>query len=120
MRRLPGEAIARWAQAIATRDRRAIAQATSALENETGDAAGIRAALAGRVGHARVIGGWETHGIERVVNEHPMRIPVPVHATVVHMLTESARIHILDALPKTSVAKTDKKTLRQWAAEGPS
>ena len=28
-----------------------------------------------------------------------------------------ARIRILDALPKTSVAKTDKKTLRQWAAE---
>ena len=28
-----------------------------------------------------------------------------------------ARMHILDALPKTSVAKTDKKTLRQWAAE---
>jgi long-chain acyl-CoA synthetase len=28
-----------------------------------------------------------------------------------------ARIRILEALPKTSVAKTDKKTLRQWAAE---
>ena len=28
-----------------------------------------------------------------------------------------ARIAVLDALPKTSVAKTDKKTLRQWAAE---
>ncbi|MDH4188686.1 MAG: AMP-binding protein [Betaproteobacteria bacterium] len=28
-----------------------------------------------------------------------------------------ARIHIVDALPKTSVAKTDKKALRQWAAE---
>jgi len=31
-----------------------------------------------------------------------------------------ARIRILDALPKTSVAKTDKKTLRQWAAEAVS
>ncbi len=28
-----------------------------------------------------------------------------------------ARIAVVDALPKTSVAKTDKKTLRQWAAE---
>jgi long-chain acyl-CoA synthetase len=28
-----------------------------------------------------------------------------------------ALIRILDALPKTSVAKTDKKTLRQWAAQ---
>jgi len=28
-----------------------------------------------------------------------------------------ARMHILDALPKTSVAKTDKKLLRQWAAQ---
>ena len=28
-----------------------------------------------------------------------------------------ARIRILDALPRTSVAKTDKNTLRQWAAE---
>ena len=27
-----------------------------------------------------------------------------------------ARIELVDALPKTSVAKTDKKTLRQWAA----
>jgi non-ribosomal peptide synthetase component E (peptide arylation enzyme) len=27
-----------------------------------------------------------------------------------------ARIRILDALPRTSVAKTDKKALRQWAA----
>ena len=28
-----------------------------------------------------------------------------------------ARIVVVDVLPKTSVAKTDKKTLRQWAAE---
>ena len=28
-----------------------------------------------------------------------------------------ARMHILAALPKTSVAKTDKKLLRQWAAQ---
>jgi long-chain acyl-CoA synthetase len=31
-----------------------------------------------------------------------------------------ARICLLDALPKTSVAKTDKRTLRQWAAEATS
>jgi long-chain acyl-CoA synthetase len=29
-----------------------------------------------------------------------------------------ARIRIVEALPKTSVAKTDKKALREWAAEG--
>jgi len=27
-----------------------------------------------------------------------------------------ARIRVVEALPKTSVAKTDKKALRQWAA----
>jgi LAO/AO transport system ATPase len=37
-------------------DRRAIARAISAVENETAQAPAIRAALAGRLGHARVVG----------------------------------------------------------------
>ena len=49
-------AAAHWAERIAAGDRRAIARAISAVENATADASAIRAALAGRLGHARVIG----------------------------------------------------------------
>jgi LAO/AO transport system ATPase len=45
-----------WAERIAAGDRRAIARAISAVENETADAAAVRAAIAGRLGHARVLG----------------------------------------------------------------
>jgi LAO/AO transport system ATPase len=48
--------LAGWAERIASGDRRAIARAISAVENETADAPGVRAALAGRVGHARIVG----------------------------------------------------------------
>lgn len=41
---------------ITAGDRRAIARAISAMENETADALALRAALAGRVGHARIVG----------------------------------------------------------------
>jgi LAO/AO transport system ATPase len=44
------------AERIAAGDRRAIARAISAMENETAQAPGIRAALAGRLGHAHVVG----------------------------------------------------------------
>jgi LAO/AO transport system ATPase len=47
---------AQWAQRIAAQDRRAIARAISAVENETAEAAAVRAALAGRLGRAQVIG----------------------------------------------------------------
>ena len=43
-------------RALGARDRRAIARVISAVENETADAAAIRAALAERLGHARVLG----------------------------------------------------------------
>ncbi len=45
-----------WAERIAAGDRSAIARAISAVENETEDAPGVRAALAGRMGHARIVG----------------------------------------------------------------
>ena len=45
-----------WAERIAAGDRRAIARAISALENESPEAGQIRAALANRSGHARVVG----------------------------------------------------------------
>ncbi len=45
-----------FAEGIAAGDRRAIARAISAVENETPEAAAIRAALAPRLGHARVLG----------------------------------------------------------------
>ena len=41
---------------IAAGDRRAVARAISAVENETADAPAIRAALASRHGHARIVG----------------------------------------------------------------
>jgi LAO/AO transport system ATPase len=44
------------ADRILAGDRRAIARAISAVENETAEAPGIRAALASRLGHARVVG----------------------------------------------------------------
>jgi LAO/AO transport system ATPase len=44
------------ADRIAAGDRRAISRAISAVENETAEAPSIRAALAGRLGHAHVIG----------------------------------------------------------------
>ncbi|MGE5824019.1 MAG: methylmalonyl Co-A mutase-associated GTPase MeaB, partial [Bacteroidota bacterium] len=47
---------AAWAERIAARDRGAIARAISAIENETADAPSLRAALAGRLGHARILG----------------------------------------------------------------
>ena len=47
---------AAWAERIACGDRVAIARAISALENETADAPGVRAALAGRTGRARILG----------------------------------------------------------------
>jgi LAO/AO transport system kinase len=50
------QAAARWADAIAAGDRPAIARAITAIENETGDAPRQREALAGRRGHARIIG----------------------------------------------------------------
>ena len=49
-------ASANWSERIAAGDRRAIARAISAVENETADAPGVRAALAGRLGHARIVG----------------------------------------------------------------
>lgn len=45
-----------WAERIAAGERRAIARAISAVENETADAPAVRAALAGRLGHARILG----------------------------------------------------------------
>jgi len=45
-----------WAERIGVRDRRTIARAISAVENETADAPAVRAALAAAPGHARVIG----------------------------------------------------------------
>jgi len=50
------DAPASLADRVVAGDRRAIAQAISAVENETADAPGIRTALASRLGHARVIG----------------------------------------------------------------
>lgn len=47
---------ASWAQRLAAADRGAIARAISALENENADAPAVRAALAGRRGHARILG----------------------------------------------------------------
>ena len=41
---------------ITAGDRRAIARAISAMENETADAPRLREALAGRLGHARIVG----------------------------------------------------------------
>ncbi|HEY5896782.1 MAG TPA: methylmalonyl Co-A mutase-associated GTPase MeaB, partial [Burkholderiales bacterium] len=49
-------AAASWAERIAAGDRRAIARAISAVENENADAPAVRAALAGRTGHARILG----------------------------------------------------------------
>ena len=43
-------------RALGARDRRAVARAISAVENQTADAAAVRAALAGHLGHARVLG----------------------------------------------------------------
>ena len=51
MNRSPG-----WADRIAARDRGAIARAISAIENESADAAAVRAALAGTPRHTHVIG----------------------------------------------------------------
>jgi LAO/AO transport system ATPase len=45
-----------WAERIASGDRRAIARAISAVENETAEATTLRAEIAGRLGRARVIG----------------------------------------------------------------
>jgi LAO/AO transport system ATPase len=45
-----------WVERIAARDRGAIARAISAIENETSDAGAVRAAIAGRAGHACVLG----------------------------------------------------------------
>lgn len=45
-----------WAERIAAGDRGAIARAISAVENENADAPAVRAALAGRTGHARLLG----------------------------------------------------------------
>ncbi|TAK44884.1 MAG: methylmalonyl Co-A mutase-associated GTPase MeaB, partial [Betaproteobacteria bacterium] len=45
-----------WAARIAGGDRRAIARAISAVENQTRDAPAVRAAIATRRGHARVVG----------------------------------------------------------------
>ena len=45
-----------WAERIAAGDRAAIARAISAVENETADAPAVRAALAGRLGRARILG----------------------------------------------------------------
>jgi len=45
-----------WSERITAGDRRTIARAISAVENETADAPAVRAALAGRLGHARIIG----------------------------------------------------------------
>jgi len=45
-----------WAERIAARDRGAIARAISAIENDTADAAAVRTAIAGRAGHACVLG----------------------------------------------------------------
>lgn len=44
------------AERIAAGDRRSIARAISALENETADTPAIRAALADRLGHAHIVG----------------------------------------------------------------
>ncbi|OGA21314.1 MAG: hypothetical protein A3H34_01770 [Betaproteobacteria bacterium RIFCSPLOWO2_02_FULL_67_19] len=49
-------AAADWAARIAGGDRRAIARAITAVENQTRDAAAVRAAIATRTGHARVVG----------------------------------------------------------------
>lgn len=49
-------ALPNWSVGIAAGDRRTIARAISAIENETADAPAVRAALAGRLGHARLIG----------------------------------------------------------------
>ena len=49
-------AAAGWAERIAGGDRRAIARAISAVENQTREAAAVRAAIAPRLGHARVVG----------------------------------------------------------------
>ena len=45
-----------WVERICARDRRAIARAISAVENESADAAAIRAGIEGRLGHARILG----------------------------------------------------------------
>ncbi|MDH4188685.1 MAG: methylmalonyl Co-A mutase-associated GTPase MeaB [Betaproteobacteria bacterium] len=47
---------AMWAERIAAGERYAIARAISALENETAQAPAVRAALAGRLGHSRILG----------------------------------------------------------------
>ena len=49
-------AASQWAERIAAGDRRAIARAISAVENQTAQAAAVRAAVTGRTGHARVVG----------------------------------------------------------------
>mgnify|MGYP001578889509 CR=1 FL=1 len=45
-----------WTERVVAGDRRAIARAISAVENETAEAPAIRAALAGRPGHAHIVG----------------------------------------------------------------
>ncbi|MFY9314476.1 MAG: methylmalonyl Co-A mutase-associated GTPase MeaB [Burkholderiales bacterium] len=47
---------ANLAEGVLAGNRRAIARAISAVENETAQAPAIRAALAGRLGHARILG----------------------------------------------------------------
>ena len=67
----------RWAEAIAAGDRRAIARAITAIENETAAAGPLRAALSGRSGHARVIGvtGPPGAGKSTLVERADRRVP---------------------------------------------
>ena len=45
-----------WAERIAARDRRAVARAISAVENQTAEAVLVRAAIAERLGRAQIVG----------------------------------------------------------------
>jgi len=53
---VPMAGIMALAERIAAGDRRAIARAISAVENEAAEAPGIRAALSHRLGHAHIVG----------------------------------------------------------------
>jgi LAO/AO transport system ATPase len=83
-----------WAEAIATGDRRAIARAITAIENETAAAGPLRAALSGRSGHARVIGVTGPPGAGK---------STLVNALIGAYLTRGARVAVVAVDPSSPV-----------------
>jgi LAO/AO transport system ATPase len=89
------QAAARWADAIAAGDRPAIARAITAIENETGDASLLREALAGRQGHARVIGVTGPPGAGK---------STLVNALIGAFLAHAARVAVIAVDPSSPVS----------------